>query len=154
GVGPGDLAITSPLTFVASMNGALYCGGRPGFADVDPVTHNLSPAALEHAVAELGGPRLVVAVHYAGLPPDLPALARTCRAAGAVLVEDACHALGAEYRDPDDPSRWHRVGACAHSDMTVFSFHPVKHVTTAEGGAITTRSEELYQRLRRLRTHG
>lgn len=137
GLGPGDRVATSPLSFVASANCARYVGATPTFVDIDPDTLNLDPAAVPADVDAL------VAVHYAGLPVDLAALATRPR----VIIEDAAHAIGA--RTPDGP-----VGNCARSDLCCFSFHPVKPITTAEGGAVTTNDAELAARLRRFRNHG
>lgn len=137
GIGPGNLVVTSPLTFAASANCARYTGASVGFVDVDPETLNLDVGRVP-PVAEA-----VVAVHYAGLPADLRSLARR----PVVVIEDACHALGA--MTPDGP-----VGNCANSDLTCFSFHPVKAITTGEGGAVTTNSAELARRLRQFRSHG
>jgi UDP-4-amino-4,6-dideoxy-N-acetyl-beta-L-altrosamine transaminase len=137
GLGPGDLVVTSPLSFAASANCALYVGATPAFVDIDPRTLNLDVARIP-ANADC-----VVAVHYAGLPVDLGALSRRPR----VVIEDAAHAIGA--RTPDGP-----VGNCAHSDLCCFSFHPVKTITTGEGGAVTTNSPALAERLRRFRHHG
>ena len=140
GLGPGDVVATSPLSFAASANCVRYVGATPTFLDIDPATLNLDPARVP---AGLDG---LVAVHYAGLPMDLAALP-----GGAdrprVVIEDAAHALGASH--PDGP-----VGNCAHSDLCCFSFHPVKVVTTGEGGAVTTNSDELADRLRTFRHHG
>lgn len=137
GLGPGDVLATSPLSFAASANCARYVGATPSFVDIDPATLNIDLAAVPDGIEAL------VPVHYAGLPVDLSALANRPR----VVIEDAAHAIGA--RTPDGP-----VGNCARSDMTMFSFHPVKTVTTGEGGAVTTNSEELAERLRRFRNHG
>jgi perosamine synthetase len=136
GVGKGDTVATSPLSFVASASCALWVEAIPSFIDIDPKTLNLDPGNLGRCDA-------LVAVHYAGLPIDLAGLLSRPR----VVIEDAAHALGAHT--PDGP-----VGNCAHSDACVFSFHPVKTVTTGEGGAVTTNSEELAARLRRFRSHG
>ncbi|HEV7526345.1 MAG TPA: UDP-4-amino-4,6-dideoxy-N-acetyl-beta-L-altrosamine transaminase [Acidimicrobiia bacterium] len=136
GIGPGDRVVTSPLSFVASANCARYVGASADFVDIDPKTLNLDPAAVGPCDA-------LVAVHYAGLPVDLSALTTRPR----VIVEDAAHALGAST--PDGP-----VGNCARSDMCTFSFHPVKAVTTGEGGAVTTNSDDLAEALRRFRSHG
>ncbi len=137
GLGPGDLVVTSPLTFAASANCARFVGADVDLVDIDPTTLNLDLSLVpSHAEA-------VVAVHYAGLPVDLATLPHRPR----VVIEDAAHAIGA--RTPDGP-----VGNCAHSDMTVFSFHPVKTVTTGEGGAVTTNQPRLADRLRRFRSHG
>ena len=136
GIGHGDRVLTSPLSFVASANCARYVGARAGFVDIDPHTLNLDPA-------KVGPCDALVAVHYAGLPVDLRALPER----PAIIVEDAAHALGA--RTPDGS-----VGNCARSDMCTFSFHPVKALTTAEGGAVTTNSDDLADALRRFRSHG
>ncbi len=136
GVGRDDVVATSPLSFVASASCALWVDATVEFVDIDPKTLNLDVGAIGECDA-------LVAVHYAGLPVDLAALPRRPR----VVIEDAAHALGA--MTPDGP-----VGNCAHSDMCSFSFHPVKTITTAEGGAVTTNSPELADRLRRFRTHG
>lgn len=137
GLGAGDTVATSALTFVASANCARYVGATPVIVDIDPTTLNLDPSLLPRALDAL------VAVHYAGYPMDLGALPSRPR----VVIEDASHAIGAAT--PDGP-----VGNCAHSDMTVFSFHPVKTVTTGEGGAVTTNDVHLAERLRRFRSHG
>ncbi len=136
GLGVGDRVVTSPLSFVASANCARYVGATPAFVDIDPATLNLD-------VASVGTCDALVAVHYAGLPVDLSALPVRPR----VVVEDAAHALGA--RTPDGP-----VGNCARSDLCTFSFHPVKAITSGEGGAVTTNSDELAARLRQFRSHG
>jgi UDP-4-amino-4,6-dideoxy-N-acetyl-beta-L-altrosamine transaminase len=136
GIGPGDRVLTSPLSFVASANCARFVGARADFVDIDPKTLNLDPAAIDACDA-------LVAVHYAGLPVDLTALPARPR----VIVEDAAHALGAST--PDGP-----VGNCARSDMCTFSFHPVKAITTGEGGVVTTNSDTLADALRRFRSHG
>ncbi len=135
-VGAGDRVLTSPLSFVASANCARFVGASAGFVDIDPKTLNLDPAAV-------GACDALVAVHYAGLPVDLAALPARPR----VVVEDAAHTLGAST--PDGP-----VGNCARSDMCTFSFHPVKAITTGEGGAVTTNSDDLAAALRRFRSHG
>jgi UDP-4-amino-4,6-dideoxy-N-acetyl-beta-L-altrosamine transaminase len=150
GVGPGDVGITSPITFVASANAVAYCGGTPAFADIDPRTACLDPQALEEACARRA-PKVVIPVDFSGQPAELPAIQAIARRHGALVIEDAAHALGARY---EHDGRWHRAGSCAHSDMAVLSFHPVKHVTTGEGGAVLTNSDELRDRLLRLRTHG
>lgn len=137
GLGPGDCVVTSPLSFVASANCARYVGSHVDFVDIDLCTLNLDPTQIP---AEADG---VVAVHYAGLPVDLSAM----RIRPRVVIEDAAQALGAST--PDGP-----VGSCARSDMCVFSFHPVKSVTTGEGGVVTTNDSLLADRLRRFRTHG
>jgi UDP-4-amino-4,6-dideoxy-N-acetyl-beta-L-altrosamine transaminase len=137
GLGPGDVAVTSPLSFAASANCARYVGAAVQFVDIDRHTLNLAPERVPVGVDAL------IAVHYAGLPVDLSRLPERPR----IVIEDAAHALGAHT--PSGP-----VGNCAHSDMTALSFHPVKVVTTGEGGAVTTNSPELAERLRSFRNHG
>jgi UDP-4-amino-4,6-dideoxy-N-acetyl-beta-L-altrosamine transaminase len=137
GLGPGDTVVTSPLSFMASANCARYVGASVGLLDIDPHTWNLNLSNLASDVDA------VVAVHYAGLPADLRTMSNRPR----VVIEDAAHALGA--RTPDGP-----VGNCAHSDLCVFSFHPVKPITTGEGGVVTTNDDDLAERLRRFRNHG
>lgn len=148
GVGPGTSLITSPITFVASANAALYAGGSPVFADIDPNTVNMSPGSLGEALLRNSDVRAVVPVHFAGLPCDMPAIKAAADGAGAMVIEDAAHALGAQYPDG------RRVGCCDHSLMTVFSFHPVKAIAAGEGGMITTNDEATYRKLLRLRSHG
>ena len=137
GLGPGDVVHTTPLTFMASASCARYVGARPALIDIDEATWNIDLAQVDASVDAL------VAVDYAGLPVDLAALAHRPR----VVIQDSSHALGA--LTPDGP-----VGNCAHSDMTVFSFHPVKPITSAEGGMATTNDDELADRMRRFRSHG
>jgi dTDP-4-amino-4,6-dideoxygalactose transaminase len=155
GLGPGDLAISSPNTFVASMNCALYCGAHPAFVDIDARTYNLDPEALafflEHHHGEAKA-KVLIPVHFAGQPCDMERLSRAARNARLVVIEDASHALGARWKD--SRGDWQRVGNCSHSDMTTLSFHAVKHITTGEGGAILTNRPDLYERLKRLRNHG
>lgn len=148
GVGPGSSLITSPITFVASANAALYVGGRVVFADIDSDTINMSPVALKEALAKNPDARAVIPVHFAGLPCDMPAIKSAADKVGAVVIEDAAHALGAKYPDGQ------RVGSCAYSLMTIFSFHPVKAIAAGEGGMITTNDEPTYRKLLRLRSHG
>lgn len=148
GVGPGTSLITSPITFVASANAALYAGASPAFADVDPGTVNMAASALVDVVARHPETRAVVPVHFAGLPCDMPSIKAAADAAGAVVIEDAAHALGATYADGQ------RVGCCAHSLMTIFSFHPVKAIAAGEGGMVTTNDDQMCRRLLRLRSHG
>ena len=151
GLKPGDRGWTAPNSFVASANCILYCGGKPDFVDVDPVTYNMDPAALEaklKAAAAKGElPKVVIPVHFSGQPCDMPAIKAIADKYAVAVLEDASHALGASYDGI-------RVGACAHSEMAVFSFHPVKMITTGEGGMILTNHKHLYDRLLRLRSHG
>ncbi len=151
GLGPGDWLWTSPITFVATANCARYCGARVDFVDIDPRTYNLCPLALERKLteAEREGrlPKVLAPVHFAGQPCDMLAIAALAQRYGFRIIEDASHAIGAEYRG--EP-----VGNCGFSDVTVFSFHPVKIITTAEGGMALTKSAELAGRMARLRSHG
>lgn len=148
GVGPGAGLITTPITFVASANAALYAGGDPQFADIDPTTLNLSPDSLKEALTRHPDTRAIIPVHFGGLPCDMVRIEEVASRAGAVVIEDAAHALGATYADG------RRVGCCANSLMTVFSFHPVKLIAAGEGGLITTNDPGVYRRLLRLRSHG
>lgn len=151
GVGPGKRVWTSPNTFVATSNAALMLGAEVGFVDIDATTYNMSVDALEVRLkaAENRGalPDVIVPVHFAGQSCDMDGIAALARRYGCRVVEDASHAVGGRYRDVP-------VGACAQSDVTVFSFHPVKIVTTGEGGAATTRDPDLAERMRMFRTHG
>lgn len=152
GVGKGDAVVTSPLTFLASSNAALYTGATPIFADIDPLTYNIDPSEVEKKISFNSNVKALIPVHFAGLPCDMERLHKIASKRNLAVIEDACHALGAEWRGSD--GRWNRVGACTHSDMTVFSFHPVKSITTGEGGAVTTNDSRLYERLKTLRSHG
>lgn len=145
GVSSGDEVITSPITFVASANCALYCGARPVFADIQPDTVNIDPQQIARAFTRRT--KAVIPVHFGGHPCDLDAISALCRRQKAAIIEDAAHALGASYRGTP-------IGSCAYSDMTIFSFHPVKTIATGEGGAVTTNSRRLYEKLLLLRNHG
>lgn len=145
GLSEGDELVTSPLTFAASANCGRYVGAEVRFADVRPDTGCMDASALASAITERT--RVVVPVHYAGHPSDTDRIREVARGAGALVIEDACHAVGAEHLGRP-------VGSCEHSDMTVFSFHPVKHVTTGEGGAVLTNDDDLAEKLRRFRHHG
>jgi UDP-4-amino-4,6-dideoxy-N-acetyl-beta-L-altrosamine transaminase len=147
-LGPSSIVVTSPITFVASANAALYVRARPIFSDVDPQTINLSPSALAQTLAQNPDVKAIIPVHFSGLPCDMAAIKSAADRVGALIIEDAAHALGARYSDG------RRVGACSHSLMTIFSFHPVKSITTGEGGMVTTNDEQVYRRLLRLRSHG
>jgi UDP-4-amino-4,6-dideoxy-N-acetyl-beta-L-altrosamine transaminase len=150
-LGPGDLLWTSPNTFVATANAALYCGAAVDFVDINPRTYNMSLAALAAKLerAERDGklPKIVVPVHFAGQCCEMREMQALSRRYGFRIVEDASHAIGASYLDG-------MVGDCRFSDICVFSFHPVKIITTAEGGACTTRDPELAARMAQIRTHG
>lgn len=152
-VGPGDVCIVPSITFLATANCAVYVGADVVFADVDPGSGLMTPETLEAALARAGGRRVkaVLPVHLRGDVCDLPALARQATAAGAVLVEDAPHALGTTMDFGSGPER---VGDCAHAAMASFSFHPVKTIATGEGGMLTTNDAALAARLRSLRSHG
>jgi len=151
GLGPGQRLWTSPISFVASANAALYCGAEADFADIDPDTLNLSVAALADklAAAERDGrlPDIVMPVHFGGEPADLAGIRALADRYGFRIVEDASHAVGAQYRG--EP-----IGSCGHSDIAVFSFHPVKIITTAEGGVAVARDPEITARMALLRSHG
>ncbi|HEY2981140.1 MAG TPA: UDP-4-amino-4,6-dideoxy-N-acetyl-beta-L-altrosamine transaminase [Anaerolineales bacterium] len=151
GLGNGDWLWTSPITFVASANCGLYCGAKIDFVDIDPRTYNMCPRALERklAVAEREGrlPKILIPVHFAGQSCDMTAIYSLAQRYGVRIIEDASHAIGATFRA--EP-----VGNCRYSDITVFSFHPVKIITTAEGGMAVTNSDHLAGRMARLATHG
>lgn len=151
GVGPGDRVWTSPNTFVASANCARYCGADVDFVDIDSRTYNLSVPSLAQKLeaAERDGtlPKVVIPVHFAGQSCDMQAIGELARRYGFKVIEDASHAIGGSYQGTP-------VGDCRYSDLTVFSFHPVKIITTAEGGLLTAKDPELARRVRLLRSHG
>lgn len=151
GLGKGDYLWTTPVTFVASSNCALYCGANIDFVDIDPNTYNLCPIKLEQKLkkAKTEGklPKVVVPVHLCGQPCDMYAIAQLAQEYGFKVIEDASHAIGGKYKGAP-------IGKCEFSDITVFSFHPVKIVTTAEGGAVTTNNKVLAERMSLLRSHG
>ena len=151
GLQKGDWLWTSPNSFVASANCGLYCGAEVEFVDIDPQTYNMSAAALAQKLAQaktLGKlPKVVIPVHFAGQSCDMEAIHGLSREYGFRVIEDASHAVGARYKRRP-------VGSCEYSDITVFSFHPVKIITTAEGGMALTNSTELSTRMERLRSHG
>ncbi len=150
-LGEGDILWTTPITFVASANCGLYCGASVDFVDIDPATYNLCPKALEqklvHAKKEGVLPKVVVAVHLCGQPCDMKAIHALSIQYGFKIIEDASHAIGGRYLEQP-------IGSCAYSDITVFSFHPVKIVTTAEGGAALTNSKALADKMALYRSHG
>lgn len=143
GLGEGDELITTPITFAASANCALYCGARPVFADIDPTTYNIDPQSVRERISE--HTKAVVAVDFTGQAAELEPLLQLCHEKGIVLIEDAAHSIGTRYQGRG-------VGSIA--DMTTFSFHPVKTVTGGEGGAVLTNDEACYQKLLLLRAHG
>jgi dTDP-4-amino-4,6-dideoxygalactose transaminase len=151
GVGPGRDVLTTANTFLATATAAQMCGGEAEFVDVDPRTGNLDVRLLEERLARGSVPHVVTAVHFAGLPCDMEWLIALKRRHDFLLVEDAAHALGARYRVE---GAWYRPGEHPEVDATVLSFHPVKHVTTGEGGAVLVHDAERAKRLRRLRSHG
>jgi len=150
-LGPGDWLWTSPNTFVASANCALYCGAKVDFVDIDPCTYNMSVECLKKKLeqAEKDGylPKVVMPVHFAGQPCDMPAIHELSQQYGFKIIEDASHAIGASYNNT-------KVGSCLHSHISIFSFHPVKIITSGEGGMAMTNDNELAKQMRRLRTHG
>ncbi|MDV7270361.1 UDP-4-amino-4,6-dideoxy-N-acetyl-beta-L-altrosamine transaminase [Thioclava sp. A2] len=150
-LGPGDWLWTVPNTFVASSNCGIYCGAEVDFVDIDPATYVMCPKALEAKLvqAEAAGklPKVLIPVHFAGQSADMAAIGALARRYGVRVIEDASHAIGARYQGAP-------VGNCAHSDICVFSFHPVKIVTTAEGGVATTNDAGLAQRMDLHRSHG
>jgi UDP-4-amino-4,6-dideoxy-N-acetyl-beta-L-altrosamine transaminase len=151
GLGPKDWLWTTPITFVASANCGLYCGAKIDFVDIDPATYNLSTAALEAKLieAEKRGrlPKVLVAVHLCGQPCDMETIHALGQKYGFKIIEDASHAIGGKYKDEF-------IGNCRYSDVTIFSFHPVKIITTAEGGMAVTNSDQLASQMALLRSHG
>lgn len=143
GIGPEDEVITTPITFAASANCALYCGARPVFADINPHTYNIDPASIRAHITPRT--KAVVAVDFTGQAVELDEIRAICQEHGLTLIEDAAHSIGTRYKGQP-------VGSLA--DMTTFSFHPVKTVTAGEGGAVTTNSKELYDKLVLLHAHG
>lgn len=145
GLTQGDEAITSPITFLSSANCICFAGARPVFADIDADTANIDPREIEKRLTK--NTKALIPVHFAGQSCDMEAIRSLAAKHGLHVIEDAAHAIGSEYKGS-------KVGSCRYSDMTVFSFHPVKNMTTGEGGAITTNDRELYDKLRALRAHG
>lgn len=143
GIQEGDEVITTPITFAASANCVLYCGGKPVFADINPATYNIDPASIQSLITP--NTKAVVAVDFTGQAVELDEIRSLCRKHDLLLIEDAAHSIGTRYKGKP-------VGSLA--DMTTFSFHPVKTVTSGEGGAVTTNSRELYDKLVLARTHG
>ncbi len=143
GIGDGDEVITTPITFAASANCALYCGAKPVFADIKPDTYNIDPEDIRRKITNKT--KAIVAVHFTGQPCEMDEIRKIANEYNLIIIEDAAHALGADYKGE-------KVGSI--SDITTLSFHPVKHITTGEGGMITTNDEVIYQRLCLFRTHG
>lgn len=142
GIKAGDEVITTPLTFAASANCVLYCGGTPVFADIDENTYNIDPLEIEKKITSKT--KAVIPVHFTGQPCDMDAIHRIADKYGLKVIEDAAHASGADYFGK-------KIGSL--SDMTIFSFHPVKHMTTCEGGMVTTDNEELYKKIKSFRAY-
>lgn len=151
GVVPGDEVITSPITFVASANCVVYCGGTPVFADIDPKTYNIDPAEIEKRINKRT--KAIIPVHFAGQSCDMEVIRKIVHSCEKkyghkiYIIEDACHALGSRYKEI-------KVGSCTYSDMAVMSFHPVKHITTGEGGCVLTNDKKLQRKLSYSRSHG
>jgi len=145
GITKGDEVITSPITFAASANCILYCGGKPIFADIDSAVVNIDPEEIEKETTPMT--KAIIPVHFAGHPCDMKKINAIAKKYGLIVIEDAAHALGAEYKGS-------KIGSCKYSDMTILSFHPVKHITTGEGGAILTNDKALYDKLVLFRSHG
>ena len=145
GVGEGDEGITTPITFVASANCLRYVGATVKFADIESDTGLIDPAEIKKQISSKT--KVIIPVHYAGQSCDMEAIATIAKRHNLFLIEDAAHAIGSVYKG-------HKVGSCRYSDLTTFSFHPVKTITTGEGGAITTNNPQLYKKLLMLRTHG
>lgn len=151
GLGEGDILWTTPITFVASSNCGLYCGASVDFVDIDPKTYNLCPIKLEQKLIQAKEsetlPKVIVAVHLCGQPCDMARIHELSQQYGFKIIEDASHAIGGSYQET-------KIGSCKYSDVTVFSFHPVKIVTTAEGGMAVTNDQILFDKMNLLRTHG
>ncbi|PGE57419.1 UDP-4-amino-4,6-dideoxy-N-acetyl-beta-L-altrosamine transaminase [Bacillus toyonensis] len=143
GITEGDEVITTPMTFVASANCILYQGGQPVFADIDNETYNISPKSIEEMITNKT--KAIIPVHFTGQPVELEAIQKIAKENNLIIIEDAAHALGATYKNK-------KIGSIG--DMTMFSFHPVKHITTGEGGVITTNNPLFYEKLVQFRTHG
>lgn len=144
-LGKGDEGITTPITFLSSANCICFTGAKPVFADIDPETANIDPAEIEKHITDKT--KVLIPVHFAGQSCDMEAISKIAKKHNLIVIEDAAHAIGSDYKNT-------KVGSCAYSDMTVFSFHPVKTITTGEGGAVTTNRKELYDKLCALRAHG
>jgi UDP-4-amino-4,6-dideoxy-N-acetyl-beta-L-altrosamine transaminase len=148
GIKKGDSVITSPITFVATSNSVIYCNAKPVFCDIDEETINLCPNHLESLLRKNASIKAIIPVHFAGLSCNMKLIAKIAKKYNVSIIEDAAHALGALYSDGT------KIGSCKYSDMTGFSFHPVKSIAAGEGGMITTNSKSIYKKLLRLRSHG
>jgi len=150
-IGAGQVGLTSPISFMASANCIAYCGATPDFVDIDPETLCLSPEAVREYCDTVRVPQVVIPVDFAGIPAELPRFKELARRYGFRLIEDAAHAIGSTY---SHDGRVYACGCCEHADLAIFSFHPVKTITTGEGGAVLTNDDELARRLRLLSNHG
>lgn len=160
GVSVGDKIITSPITFSASANCALYVGAKPQFIDIDDTAYHLDVGKFKDFLkvpSQRKKVKAVIPVHFMGTVINIAEIKKICNKYGITVVEDAAHALGARYRIKkrlNPRSKWAKVGSCSHSDIAIFSFHPIKHITTGEGGAILTNDKRIYEKTRQLRHHG
>ncbi|MCD6318368.1 UDP-4-amino-4,6-dideoxy-N-acetyl-beta-L-altrosamine transaminase [Candidatus Aerophobetes bacterium] len=152
GIRKDDEVITTPISFVATSNCILYSGAKPVFADIKEDTYTIDPEEIEKKITPFT--RAIIPVDFAGQPADLEKIHQIAKENNLVVIEDASHALGAEYRCNSQLSNWLKVGSCYHSDMTIFSFHPVKLITTGEGGAVITNNKKFYEKLLLFRNHG
>jgi UDP-4-amino-4,6-dideoxy-N-acetyl-beta-L-altrosamine transaminase len=148
GLNSKNTLVTSPLTFCASSNGALYCQSTPVFADIDPSTLNIDPKKIDEACKKHGNVRVIMPVHFGGLACDMEEINKIAKKYGASVIEDAAHPIGGKYADGT------MIGNCKYSEMVGFSFHPVKNIACGEGGVITTNNEGIYRKLLKLRSHG
>ncbi len=152
GIGPGDAVITSPITFLASANCARYCGAEVFFADIDPQTACLSASEVDELLQTHTNIKAIIPIDFGGHPADLEGIRKIANTYKVSIVEDACHAVGSKFKDSQD--KMQTSGNCNYADLTVFSLHPVKHITSGEGGIVTTNDPQLYKQLQRGRNHG
>jgi len=150
-VSAGDEVITPANTFVASANCVLYCGGRPVFADIEADTGLIDPIDIRRKITNKT--KAIIPVHFAGQPADMEEISKIAKENNLIIIEDAAHAIGAKYKLKGGQD-WVKVGSCFHSDMTILSFHAVKHITTGEGGMVLTNDQDLYEKLLFFRSHG
>lgn len=146
----GDEGITSPNTFLSSANCIAFCNGVPRFADIKSDTYCINPSEIESTITSKT--RVLIPVHFAGQPCDMESIRDIAESRNLHIIEDAAHAIGARWQDKE--SEWHKVGSCSHSHLTIFSFHPVKTITTGEGGMILTNDKKVADKCRLLRSHG
>lgn len=151
GIGEDSLGVTSPITFLSSANCVEFCNGRVDFIDIDRKSLCLSPDRLEEYCESVAVPELVIPVDFAGVPADLPSIWDLANRYGFKVIEDAAHSIGSTYTHN---GMIHYCGGCVHADMSIFSFHPVKTITTGEGGAVLTNNDEMADKIRRMRSHG